>query len=577
MPDVTSRRRPVPQAARRTARRLAGRVARRLGLRRPRRPLGAVVRFVPPIVEGWIAVPPGAPAVSVMLRVNDLDVVTTRVADPAAPDRYPLARERNPGAEIRRFRFLVNGLWKYVGPADRISIVTADGTPLRINGHGPSYQPEKQGALPLAELKAKLAEGYVFSRTGWLQKSLNLDVDWQRRTMIQSDRVRAAVQEQFGYEPFFVYGSLLGAVREGGPIAHDSDLDLSYVSKHRSGEQAAEELREIAFALIERGFRVRAYRTHLRIANEIEGTADVHVDLFHTYFDTDGILRFPYGVAGVGDLHESEWEGVHEVPFGSGRGPVPVAGEKLARVLYGDGWREPQPGFNWNRDRKTRASDALLPEAAIEEIYWADFYEHTEYDTGSTFFDYLQARDDLPATVLDIGCGDGRDSFAHAKAGRQVFGLDRSHIGIRHATGKAAKLSLDDKLTFRPCDVGDAAALTEALAAVRSGAGGGAVLFYLRFFLHSIPEEVQETLLQVIDAEARAGDLFAAEFRTLEDERAKKVHTHHYRRYQDGRAFGARLRDQFGFELLDEVEGTGLSPYKGEDPHLYRVVARRTR
>ena len=100
-------------------------------------------------------------------------------------------------------------------------------------------------------------------------------------------------------------------------------------------------------------------------------------------------------------------------------------------------------------------------------------------------------------------------------------------------------------------------------------------MFYLRFFLHSIPEEVQETLMGVIRDQARSGDVFAAEFRTDEDEKRSKVHGQHYRRFQNGPAFGARLEGDYGFTVLHDEVGTGLSPYKGEDPVLYRVIARR--
>jgi hypothetical protein len=34
------------------------------------------------------------------------------------------------------------------------------------------------------------------------------------------------------------------------------------------------------------------------------------------------------------------------------------------------------------------------------------------------------------------------------------------------------------------------------------------------------------------------------------------------------------LRAEYGFEVLHEEEGTGLSPYGTEDPVLYRVIAR---
>jgi hypothetical protein len=548
----------------------AARAARRLGVQRarpmPTVRVGVVETFERPWVEGWIAVPVGAPAVPVSLRVNTTDVLTTWASDPA--------RRRVPKSDVRRFRFAVNSLWDYVGPEDRLSVVV-DGARLPIARHGTYYRPQADGGRPFAELTGKLRDGHVFSRTGWLQLSKKLDTAWQRRVMTQVGRVSEFVADRFGYAPFFVYGTLLGAVREGGVIGHDSDLDLAYVSTFSSGADAARELRDIAFALIENGYRVRAHRTHLRISSEIDGDPDTHVDLFHTYFDDEGVLRFPYGVAGSTDVHKADWTGVHEIDFAGGTGMLPDCAEQLAAALYGAGWRDPQPGFNWDRDRRTRATDALLDPAWVQEVYWADFYEHTEYSTGSTFFEAVSRRPDVPPTVVDIGCGEGRDSFAFAAGGRRVFALDRSHVGIRHAEAKADKLGLADRLTLRTCDVSDADALAGALAEVRAAAGGEPILFYLRFVLHSITEQVQDTLLSVIGAAASAGDVFAAEFRTDLDEPIQKVHLNHYRRYQNGPAFGSTLEHRYGFTLLHEEQGTGLSPYRGEDPHLYRVVARR--
>ena len=380
---------------RHTRRRLRA-AARRVGVQRVQpTPLviaGMVERFKSPWVEGWIPVPPGTPAVPICtLCVNKTNIVTTWVADPA--------KRRVPGAEVRRFRFAVNGIWEYVSTRDRITIVV-DGTPLPISGHGTHYRPVDNGPHQLQDLTEKLAAGHVFSRAGWLQLSKSLDTPWQRRTMVQAGRVREFVSGKFGYDPFLIYGTLLGAVREKGVIGHDSDIDLAYVSKHTDGVQVARELRVIAFALIEAGFRVRAYTTHLRIHNEIDGDADTHVDLFHTFFDEDEVLRFPYGVAGVVDVTKADWTGLREIDFAGSRGLLPDCAGRVAEALYGTGWRQPQPGFNWNRDRRTRATSALMPHEWTQEVYWADFYKHTEYTSRSTFFEAVNIRTDLP---LDRG------------------------------------------------------------------------------------------------------------------------------------------------------------------------------
>lgn len=219
---------------------------------------------------------------------------------------------------------------------------------------------------------------------------------------------------------------------------------------------------------------------------------------------------------------------------------------------------------------------AALPSALAEEVYWSNFYAHANYVTGSTFFEKVQAFPGLPRTIIDLGCGDGRDSYAFGKAGHTVVGLDRSEVGVHHATKKAHDLGHGATVSFSACDVADASSLRAIIDEAIDAAAGAPVIFYARFFLHSIPEDVQQAMMRTIAGAARPGDVFAAEFRTEKDATNTKVHTRHYRRFQNGPAFGLALQKQYGFAtILDEQEGTGLSPYKGEDPELYRVIARR--
>jgi ubiquinone/menaquinone biosynthesis C-methylase UbiE len=219
-------------------------------------------------------------------------------------------------------------------------------------------------------------------------------------------------------------------------------------------------------------------------------------------------------------------------------------------------------------------TDILSP-AVIEEVYWAQFYTRNTYASGSTFQSLVQSWADLPQVIVDIGCGDGRDTCAFAAAGRhKVTGIDRSHVAIRAARLRAGLNSHSDALSFLVCDVGDPVRVRAALRSARDDSAS--MVFYLRFFLHSVTQEVQNVLMSAITDCSRPGDCLAAEFRTDKDAVNHKVHGNHYRRFQNGPAFGRMLRNVHGFVPLLEQEGTGFSPYGNEDPHLYRVIARRT-
>jgi Methyltransferase domain len=561
---------------------------------------GMVEEFSRRLVVGWVSVPEDAPPTRVSLHLGKLKATATYAtpdgamsgfrsatrggapADGDAPASSQLVHpwqvppipgprddRRNSRQQIRTFSFRVTGIWPYVKKGTRIT-VQVDGQPLPIHGHGMFLSPPKSGRHSVAELRQRFDEGYLLTQYGRVELSKKVDTEWQRNVMALYRRTNEIVRDAYGYDVFFIYGTLLGAVREGGYIGHDIDFDAAYLSKHRSGRDAAQELQEIALLLVKHGLDVQGKASALHLHDPEH--PEHRIDLFHTYFDDEGLLRFPFGVAGTSKVHEDDWKGCEEIDFPGGRGLVPVAAEQVVELLYGADWRHPKPGFNWNLDRTDAAPAGLLPTAMRTKIYWANFYSRTSYNTGSTFFEFVNARDDTPGTVIDIGCGDGRDGCAFGAAGRSVLGLDQSPVGIEHATAHAAQLGVEDRVRFEVCDVADVDDLGRALD--RGAASEEPIMFYMRFFLHAISEDVQERLLAAIDAHARPGDYFAAEFRTDKDEANSHVHTKHYRRFQNAAEFSARLAG-LRFDILHEEEGTGLSPYKGEDPVLYRVVARR--
>ena len=223
-------------------------------------------------------------------------------------------------------------------------------------------------------------------------------------------------------------------------------------------------------------------------------------------------------MAGTIDVTAEQWEGTTEIDFCGGRALLPRNAHQMAELLYGSGWRSPQPGFDWTRERTKRDWRGVLSVVDVQEVYWANFYAHHEIEGGSSFFLTVNARTDLPATVIDLGCGDGRDSIAFGAAGRTVVGLDLSKMGLGNARRRITELGLHDRVNFVTCDFGYSDRLAAKLRTVVDSADG-TVLFYLRFVLQAIATDVQELLLGVVADVARPGDLLAAEFRTDQDEK----------------------------------------------------------
>ena len=185
----------------------------------------------------------------------------------------------------------------------------------------------------------------------------------------------------------------------------------------------------------------------------------------------------------------------------------------------------------------------------------------------------MTERPDLPQFVVDLGCGDGRDSCGFAGTGSRVIGLDHAQVGLRHAEQHARELGLEERVDFRECDFRDAEALRGHLRAAVAECGDAPLLFYGRFLMTAIQTDTQRKVLSALRDTSRPGDLLALEFRTDKDETLRRANPRHFRKLQSSSAVSDEL-NEYGFTVVDLKEGTGLSPYLDEDPEVSWLVAR---
>lgn len=203
--------------------------------------------------------------------------------------------------------------------------------------------------------------------------------------------------------------------------------------------------------------------------------------------------------------------------------------------------------------------------------HWEDYYHSGNVPALPSQFAVF-ALGECPADIIiDVGCGNGRDSLYFARRNIPTLGIDASEKAMAVCEAKAASEKLDHAVFMRS-DV----AAPDLAKRIREHVGETqrSVLLYSRFFLHAIDEQHQDAFFSLARAlmKNRPGWI-ALEFRTPADAVRQKVTPDHYRRYvpMDGVLAAS---EGAGFVTLYSVEGRGMAKYKADDAYVGRVLAR---
>lgn len=182
-----------------------------------------------------------------------------------------------------------------------------------------------------------------------------------------------------------------------------------------------------------------------------------------------------------------------------------------------------------------------------EKKYWEKVYTKEKLPTDpSPFAKFLMEHlREGPFDILDLGCGNGRDSYYFASLGHKVYGVDTSNCPEKR---KNAGFEQADMVTFDKA---------------------GYDILYSRFTFHSITDEKQDELLDSV----QPGQLIAIETRSVVDKDIKKVFgDDHFRNYSGGDELKKRM-ESHGFSIMHFCESRGLAKYKDEDPMVIRILA----
>ena len=202
--------------------------------------------------------------------------------------------------------------------------------------------------------------------------------------------------------------------------------------------------------------------------------------------------------------------------------------------------------------------------------YWDDYYNSKEHNFNPSSFALLVAKKFIKkdSYVLEVGSGDGRDTFYLRKNAKSVLSVDLSSIVIKKNKLKSKRLGYKN-IKFKNLSSSDLHKIQNK----------NINFIYARFFIHSINEISENNFLKILSTKFKDSTLIALEFRTIKDvlmKKGKKISkyerlTDHYRRFIDPKKFEKKLQN-LKFKILYKKFGINLSKTPNDNPHLCRII-----
>lgn len=206
----------------------------------------------------------------------------------------------------------------------------------------------------------------------------------------------------------------------------------------------------------------------------------------------------------------------------------------------------------------------------MDKNYWKNIYsKQSEGEQPSLFARHIAETLDIEGkTLIELGCGNGRDAIFFANANAQVTAIDQCDNIIELLNHRFQKV---DNLSFKCADFTCLDDETKY------------DIIYSRFTLHSISKKQEENVVNWAYRNLKSNGKLCIEVRgqqneiyqvgiPVEGEPDAFILNDHYRRFLHFETFCKELQD-FGFKLDFAKEQKGFAPYNGTNETYIRVIA----
>lgn len=204
-----------------------------------------------------------------------------------------------------------------------------------------------------------------------------------------------------------------------------------------------------------------------------------------------------------------------------------------------------------------------------DKSYWENYYKEQgkEFNANpSKFAQYLIEKKYLKPelSLIELGCGNGRDSLYFAQMGLKVRAIDQSEFTTHNLNKiKGIVVQTDDFTRLENLEE-------------------KADIIYSRFTLHSIDEKGEERVLKWVQSNLKKDGVFCIEARTTKDpiygkgeQRGKHIwfYQNHHRRFLNAKSFKNKL-EEYGFDIHFFQENNDFAPYKNQNPVVLRAIVK---
>jgi len=182
----------------------------------------------------------------------------------------------------------------------------------------------------------------------------------------------------------------------------------------------------------------------------------------------------------------------------------------------------------------------------INKDYWAHYYSNKDNRLSypSDFAIFVRNNYFSPnSIIIDVGCGNGRDSSYFRAEGFEVKSLDaiyQPHL-----------------INFKQCDLKDYDYCAN--------------IIYCRWVIHSIDEGTEDLFFKKLANDMVPDSILCIECRSDKDVIQEESH---YRRLINREALHKKLNN-FGFSIIYSDEKRGWSTVRNDDPLLIRMIGKK--